>query len=187
MILSVGAKGFNYPAWLGTFYPDDIPAEWAIAYYATTFDSVLITRDDRDLNQEMLTSWIEELNHRFSLFIEETNGVKELVQKLVNNLTGNDLPVIAFCTPMDAECNIVERCTIQKMVVKWINGGYENCAVLKISSEHKLDDKALLSLLQYMYKQYRSFKVVFLFFDGMLNNPSSIKAAQTIIELIDPN
>jgi hypothetical protein len=40
--LLIGAWGWDHPAWVGPFYPEDMPAEWRLAYYAHAFGAVLV-------------------------------------------------------------------------------------------------------------------------------------------------
>lgn len=40
--LTIGAYGWNDPAWLTDFYPEDLPASWRLAYYANEFSCVLV-------------------------------------------------------------------------------------------------------------------------------------------------
>lgn len=38
----IGAAGWEHPAWSETFYPEDLPPEWRLAYYANAFPVVLM-------------------------------------------------------------------------------------------------------------------------------------------------
>ncbi|WP_319380036.1 hypothetical protein [Thiomicrorhabdus sp.] len=40
--LTLGAKGWQHPAWEKTFYPEDMPEEWQLDYYANEFRALLI-------------------------------------------------------------------------------------------------------------------------------------------------
>ncbi|WP_319557995.1 hypothetical protein [Thiomicrorhabdus sp.] len=40
--LTLGAKGWQRENWLGTFYPDDMPEEWQLDYYANEFRALLV-------------------------------------------------------------------------------------------------------------------------------------------------
>lgn len=39
-MIHVGTSGFRYKDWRGTFYPDDLPAEEMLGFYAQRFDTV---------------------------------------------------------------------------------------------------------------------------------------------------
>ncbi len=38
----IGARGCLHPDWVGAFYPDDLPADWRLAYYANEFNLLVI-------------------------------------------------------------------------------------------------------------------------------------------------
>ncbi|MDW8322566.1 MAG: hypothetical protein RMK60_00545 [Burkholderiales bacterium] len=38
----LGAQGFAHAAWVGAFYPDDLPEDWRFAYYASQFRAVFL-------------------------------------------------------------------------------------------------------------------------------------------------
>jgi len=40
--LIVGAYGWDHVDWQGVFYPDDLPEDWRLTYYANEFKSVYV-------------------------------------------------------------------------------------------------------------------------------------------------
>jgi len=38
----LGAICWEHPSWVGTFYPEDLPAEWRLNYYSTSFECVYL-------------------------------------------------------------------------------------------------------------------------------------------------
>lgn len=38
----LGAIGWDHPAWVGPFYPEDLPLEWRLNFYSTNFDCVYL-------------------------------------------------------------------------------------------------------------------------------------------------
>lgn len=38
----LGAQGWEHPAWVGDFYPEDLPAEWRLSFYNTEFECVYL-------------------------------------------------------------------------------------------------------------------------------------------------
>jgi len=38
--LVVGARGWEHAQWLETYYPDDLPEDWQLDYYANEFGCV---------------------------------------------------------------------------------------------------------------------------------------------------
>jgi len=41
-VIHVGTSGYNYEAWRGSFYPEELPARRMLSYYAERFDTVEI-------------------------------------------------------------------------------------------------------------------------------------------------
>lgn len=39
--LLIGARDWNHEGWWGTFYPEDLPPEWRLTYYANEYRAVL--------------------------------------------------------------------------------------------------------------------------------------------------
>lgn len=42
MTLVVGSLDWDHDAWAGSFYPQDLPREWRLGYYANEFSAVLV-------------------------------------------------------------------------------------------------------------------------------------------------
>jgi hypothetical protein len=38
----IASLGWNHAGWCGSFYPDDLPPEWRLAYYANEFRAVVV-------------------------------------------------------------------------------------------------------------------------------------------------
>lgn len=38
----LGAMGWDYAAWNGVFYPEDLPVDWRLNYYSTQFECVYL-------------------------------------------------------------------------------------------------------------------------------------------------
>ena len=42
----IGARGWQHLGWQGSFYPDDLPQSWRLAYYANEFSMVVIREQE---------------------------------------------------------------------------------------------------------------------------------------------
>lgn len=62
----VGARGWAHKSWDGDFYPDDMPAEWQLDFYAQYFKAIL-------LPQVEWMSWSEENIDEFEVLHEPEN------------------------------------------------------------------------------------------------------------------
>jgi uncharacterized protein YecE (DUF72 family) len=66
----VGTSGFSYPAWRGSFYPDDLPAREMLAFYAGALGTVEINNTFYRLpTPALLTGWARQTptGFRFAL------------------------------------------------------------------------------------------------------------------------
>ncbi len=73
MRLIVGSVGWDHPGWSEQFYPDDLPPEWRLSYYANEFQMVLLPLDCwLTGNQEQLCAWREDVSDRFDFILDIT-------------------------------------------------------------------------------------------------------------------
>jgi len=73
----IGARGWNHSAWQGPFYPDDLPEDWRLSYYANEFSTVLVPEDEwLNSNKEDIEQWFNDTNDEFVFFFE--TGLKVL-------------------------------------------------------------------------------------------------------------
>jgi uncharacterized protein YecE (DUF72 family) len=66
----VGTSGFSYPAWRGTFYPEDLPAREMLPFYSRALGTVEINHTFRRLpTPALLTGWARQTppGFRFAL------------------------------------------------------------------------------------------------------------------------
>ncbi len=68
--IRVGAYGWKHKNWQDSFYPDDLPEEWQLTYYANEFLCVLVPAhyllaDDCDIEQ-----WLDDVPDIFRFYVE---------------------------------------------------------------------------------------------------------------------
>jgi hypothetical protein len=68
--LLIGACGWSHAAWSGSYYPDDIPPDWRLGYYANEFPVVLVTRAEWQRTDADPQQWCEDSDSSL-LFISE--------------------------------------------------------------------------------------------------------------------
>lgn len=113
----IGTSGWSYAHWKGPFYPQDLPDERLLDYYAGHFRSVEINSSFYHLPQpETLAHWrtATPANFRFtakaSRYITHMKKLREPAQSLRVfldriGLLGNKLGVILFQLPPHWRCN----------------------------------------------------------------------------------
>ena len=67
----LGAIGWDYAAWSGAFYPEDLPPEWRLSYYNTSFECVYLPYALWSKTPlETLAAWREDTLERFRFLLE---------------------------------------------------------------------------------------------------------------------
>lgn len=56
----IGTQGWRHAAWENSFYPDDLPQEWQLAYYGNEFDVTLIPADYWQQGLSAVEAWLDE-------------------------------------------------------------------------------------------------------------------------------
>jgi uncharacterized protein YecE (DUF72 family) len=69
--LLAGTSGFSYKEWLGKFYPEKLPVDQMLRYYASHFGTVEINNTFYRMPAEtMLANWAEEVPEGFSFTLK---------------------------------------------------------------------------------------------------------------------
>ncbi len=93
-VFRIMSVGWDYLEWTGAFYPDDLPPDWRLAYYANEFPGVLIP--DRlwlTVGSGTLESWVDDVRESFRFYLEVDGAIdtEECLNKihcLGNNFGG---------------------------------------------------------------------------------------------------
>ncbi len=81
--------GWDYPAWMGDFYPDDLPDEWRLTYFANEFSGVLIPRAEwEQADAEQFKTWVDEVSDSFRFYLELDSTVATQVCLLTGRALG---------------------------------------------------------------------------------------------------
>jgi len=59
-VVLIGAHGWLHKAWKEEFYPDDLPREWQLGFYANEFPVVILPASYWYLGKEAVKEWLEE-------------------------------------------------------------------------------------------------------------------------------
>jgi uncharacterized protein YecE (DUF72 family) len=95
--IRVGACDWDHPHWQGSFYPDDLPSDWRLSYYANEFSVVLVPQlkwraQDADFEQ-----WAEDApeGFRFYFLTDDTDIDDALIRKELGDAFAGFVPVNA--------------------------------------------------------------------------------------------
>jgi len=79
--IRVGACGWDHLQWQGTFYPDDLPEDWRLNYYANEYSTVLVGEADWRSHLDTLGEWIDEVPEGFRFYLQSSmDNPPELAQ-----------------------------------------------------------------------------------------------------------
>lgn len=78
--LEVGARGWQYAAWQAAFYPDGLPEDWRLAYYANEFRCVLLPSDYWLDEPAPVLQELAERPEGLQLFFELSADIDELTR-----------------------------------------------------------------------------------------------------------
>jgi hypothetical protein len=69
--IEVIARDWDRPDWRGEFYPEDLPEDWRLAYFANAFESVLVPATNWcETPPGRLTQWAQDVPERFRFYLE---------------------------------------------------------------------------------------------------------------------
>jgi len=89
----VGTSGYNYPAWKGSFYPDDLPAAKMLPYYSARFPTVEINATFyRMPTAKTLAGWAAATPESFVLALKAPQRITHFAR-----LKNVDDPLRFFC------------------------------------------------------------------------------------------
>jgi len=72
--ISVGAYDWDHAHWLGNFFPDDLPEDWRLSYYANEYAAVLVPETKWRSESAALEQWTEEVPTGFRFYFLNTSG-----------------------------------------------------------------------------------------------------------------
>lgn len=86
--LLIGSCGWVHSAWLVDFYPEDLPLDWRLGYYANEFPVVMVTAREWELPEANPVRWCEDTETSFRFVIEITVDPNDTIQRQRDRLTG---------------------------------------------------------------------------------------------------
>jgi len=64
----VGVCDWDQPHWLGSFYPEDLPEDWRLSYYANEFSAVLVPETKWRAENVDFEQWAEDVPEGFRFY-----------------------------------------------------------------------------------------------------------------------
>jgi hypothetical protein len=71
----VGSAGWDHADWVGSFYPEDLPAEWRLSYYNTSFTCTWLSYEAwSGQDAATLAQWVDDTLERFRFVLQLRPG-----------------------------------------------------------------------------------------------------------------
>ena len=87
--IRIGVCDWDHEHWLGTFYPDDLPEDWRLSYYANEFSAVLVPEDKWRSNLGNLDEWVDEVPEDFLFYLQSSGGESPELTQISDQLGEN--------------------------------------------------------------------------------------------------
>ena len=78
----VGSRGWQQEHWSGDFYPQDLPEDWRLSYYANEFPAVLVPALSWQAAGAELEDWSDEVHEEFRFYLQRDNEPSADIKKL---------------------------------------------------------------------------------------------------------
>lgn len=70
-LLRIGAVGWAHPAWIGPFYPEDLPDDWMLSFYNSQYLAVYLSHPVwGEVPTETWSQWLSETVEGFHFLLE---------------------------------------------------------------------------------------------------------------------
>lgn len=69
--INIGAYGWRHSHWSNSFYPDDLPEDWQLAYYSNEISTVLVPASYLQTCSALdCEAWLDSVHEGFQFFVE---------------------------------------------------------------------------------------------------------------------
>lgn len=76
-LVLVGAEHWIRPAWMGAFYPADLPEDWLLSYYNTQFQAVYLPVEAwQGISEPTWDAWLADTQADFHFVLEATSDAQ---------------------------------------------------------------------------------------------------------------
>jgi len=85
--LQIGTCGWQYSSWEGKFYPEDMPKEWQLDYYANAFRVVLVPESLwMSWDEEALEECVDAVEGEFGFYLRAEDGLSTEKEQQVKRI-----------------------------------------------------------------------------------------------------
>jgi hypothetical protein len=124
-----GAAGWEYPAWRGRFYPDELPDDWMLAFYNTQFRALWLPQPVwMAATDDEIGRWVEDTQCGFRFVLETAAGGEDAGRTCAAKLAGRGI----VATPEWSAAHVV-----------WLDAGFDARALAARIGEQAAQGQAL--------------------------------------------
>jgi hypothetical protein len=88
--LIIGSRGWRHDAWRPGFYPEDLPVEWELTYYANEHRGVLVPAEVMEAaTPDDARVWVDDVHEQFRFFAELRAGAAPALRPVLEALGGH--------------------------------------------------------------------------------------------------
>lgn len=179
--LLVTTRGWQHPDWDSSFYPDDMPDDWRLSYFANNFAGVLVSAEECEkLDIATAQAWLDELEGDFDFYLEAdvSAGLKELLaDRLVGVLSAKAENIRTF-----AENNNISLRNAPNSIVYVSNDGEQVFCLYRPAAELTLAE--LRQDIEDMLGVSQTARRCVLCWDTAEPRPEALESARVIAELL---
>lgn len=171
-----GSVGWNPPSLMQSFYPDDLPEDWRLTYYANEFSAVLLPPSTwRDVSLEQLQAWRDDVSQSFRFFFLCDGECATERLQLLSQALGSNFGGVITNTPLNYVSGIVNFPVLNS----------ENCSVVVglLSDDDMQNLKSLHSRIEDLVAANPAAETIYLFLDSEKSLYKSLKSVQMLLEV----
>ena len=173
--LLLGTAGWARPGWAARYYPDGMPADWQLDYYANDCDCMLLTPEDwRSLDAERFAGQLDELPPTFRCFVQLPSGTAPGDVTFLRRL--NPQRVVLLVDRVDASFTALPQWP-RREADTWCDPHEPVCVVRWIVDASDL--RALRMQAEALDARARALVI-----DGPHGDPGRIPELRTLLELL---
>jgi hypothetical protein len=180
--LRFGTVGWRRPQWDDGYYPDDLPSDWQLGYYANELAAVLLEPGDwLSAEPTQLADWAGEVHADFRFYLRadtqrDAAGQLRLAQSLGSRLGAVLWPV----APAPAGALAPVELATQR-VTAWGDAAGVKAALLDVAG---LDLRARRGLLEQLAPLLRGGDAGAIFLEDPVVTPGAARELQMVAELM---
>ncbi|RLJ22064.1 ABC transporter permease [bacterium endosymbiont of Escarpia laminata] len=177
------AVGWDHPAWQGSFYPDDLPEDWRLTYYANEVPGVLLPQTLWcKADEAQVESWIDDVEEGFRFYLALEGGGGACDPAAVANLLGEYLGgVVVDSVTQTARTGEIPRFTLAtkgQPLSEAVSPAY------RLAAESLGDLRAQRALLESLAGQVPEGADVLLFIEGDRMDMGALKDLRQLAQLL---